>query len=226
MDVSLTAVVYLLIIARHLVNSTHPECSIVLHLQEKENECKLKMKTIDEASLQSNSNKTAGCVMEWDGVSCWSAASEGEIVSVRYPLPLLKPETPPVVITRNCTGRGWSKPSLPYYKACYFEAYEQEEDVGKEKNYFDTLKLIYSIGYGVSLAALLIAVLVFCCFRKLLCTRSYIHLNLFVTFMLRSLAVFIKDAVLFADKSTDHCTVSTVRRSQLTQHEAEMSQQL
>ncbi|XP_044194428.1 growth hormone releasing hormone receptor 2 [Thunnus albacares] len=211
MDVSLTAVVYLLIIARHLVNSTHPECSIVLHLQKKENECKLKMKTIDEASLQSNSNKTAGCVMEWDGVSCWPAASEGEIVSVRCPLPLLKPETPPVVITRNCTGRGWSKPSLPYYKACYFEDYEQEEDVGKEKNYFDTLKLIYSVGYGVSLAALLIAVLVFCCFRKLLCTRSYIHLNLFVTFMLRSLAVFIKDAVLFADKSTDHCTVSTLQ---------------
>lgn len=46
--------------------------------------------------------------------------------------------------------------------------------------------------------------------RKLLCRRNYIHLNLFVTFMLRSLAVFVKDSVLFADKSTDHCTVSSV----------------
>uniref|UniRef100_A0A8C4DMH6 Growth hormone releasing hormone receptor 2 n=1 Tax=Dicentrarchus labrax TaxID=13489 RepID=A0A8C4DMH6_DICLA len=122
-----------------------------------------------------------GCVTEWDGVSCWPAASEGEIVSVLCPLPLLKPESPP----------GERRPHT--------------------RNYFDTLKLMYSVGYGVSLAALLVAALVFCCFRKLLCTRNYIHLNLFVTFMLRSLAVFIKDSVLFADKSMDHCTVSTLR---------------
>lgn len=107
-----------------------------------------------------------------------------------------------------------------------------------QKNHFDTLKLIYSIGYGASLTALLVAILLFCCFRlrnlkdrrgnqsfcffslspflkcsprKLLCTRNYIHLNLFVTFVLRSVAVFVKDSVLFADKSLDHCTTSTVR---------------
>uniref|UniRef100_A0A3P8RZB8 Growth hormone releasing hormone receptor 2 n=1 Tax=Amphiprion percula TaxID=161767 RepID=A0A3P8RZB8_AMPPE len=180
------------------VDSTHPECSIVLHLLNKENECKLKMQT--------------AAAMQWDGVSCWPTASEGETVSVHCPLLLLlKPRTPPgePLISRNCTAAGWSKPSLPYYKACYHEAYEQDEDMGKEKNYFDTLRLIYSVGYGVSLAALLIAVLVFCCFRKLLCTRNYIHLNLFVSFILRSLAVLIKDAVLFADKSMDHCTAST-----------------
>uniref|UniRef100_A0A3Q1EEN9 Growth hormone releasing hormone receptor 2 n=1 Tax=Acanthochromis polyacanthus TaxID=80966 RepID=A0A3Q1EEN9_9TELE len=101
------------------------------------------------------------------------------------------------LISRNCTAAGWSKPSLPYNK----------------KNYFDSLRLIYSVGYGVSLAALLVAILVFCCFRKLFCTRNYIHLNLFVSFILRSLAALIKDAVLFADKSMDHCTASTVSSS-------------
>ncbi|XP_038594146.1 growth hormone releasing hormone receptor 2 [Micropterus salmoides] len=209
----LTAAVSVLIITSHMVGSTHPDCLIVLHLQNKEKECELKIKTTAAASLQSNSNVTAGCVMEWDGVSCWPAASEGEVVSVHCPLLLLKPETPPVLITRSCTVRGWSQPSLPYYKACYYEAYEEDEDKEEElqKSYFDTLKLIYSVGYGVSLAALLIALLVFCCFRKLLCTRNYIHLNLFVTFILRSLAVFIKDSVLFAGKSTDHCTVSTLQ---------------
>ncbi|GAA6214646.1 growth hormone releasing hormone receptor 2 [Lates japonicus] len=211
MEFSVIAAVCLLIITRYMVNSTHPECAIILHLQKKENECKVKMETSAAASLLSSNNKTAGCVMEWDGVSCWPAASEGDIISVHCPLPLLKPETPPALITRNCTVQGWSKPNLPYYKACYSEAYEQDEDMRREKNYFDTLKLMYSVGYGVSLAALLIAVVVFCCFRKLLCTRNYIHLNLFVTFMLRSLAVFIKDAVLFVDKSMDHCTVSTLQ---------------
>uniref|UniRef100_A0A3Q3MT81 Growth hormone releasing hormone receptor 2 n=1 Tax=Labrus bergylta TaxID=56723 RepID=A0A3Q3MT81_9LABR len=155
-------------------------------------ECNLEMET---------TNKTAGtsCVVEWDGVSCWPAASEGEIVSVLCPLLLLK----------SCTEQGWSEPSVPYYKACYYDAPEEDEDMRNE-NYFDLLKLIYSVGYGLSLAALLVAVLLFCSFRKLLCTRNYIHLNLFLTFILRSVAVFVKDFVLFADKSTNHCTVSTV----------------
>ncbi|KAK5851250.1 hypothetical protein PBY51_002056 [Eleginops maclovinus] len=210
MNFSLSAAVCLLIITRYMVKSTHPECLIVLYLQNKENECKLQMNT--DASLQP-SNTSAGCVTEWDGVSCWPSASEGQIASVHCPLPLRKPETPPVLITRQCTERGWSGASVPYYTACYYEGAEEEEDedMGKEKHYFDTLRLIYSVGYGASLAALLIAVLLFCCFRRLLCTRNYIHLHLFVSFMLRSLAVFIKDVVLFADKSTDHCTVSTLR---------------
>ncbi|KAF3853966.1 hypothetical protein F7725_014654 [Dissostichus mawsoni] len=142
------------------------------------------------------------------------------MISVHCPLPLLKPDTPPVLITRQCTDRGWSEPSVPYYTACYYEGEEEEEDgdMGKEVQWRG---LIYSVGYGASLAALFIAVLLYCCFRllyfhiinnleRLLCKRNYIHLHLFASFMLRSLAVFVKDVVLFADKSTDHCTVSTL----------------
>ncbi|XP_054454868.1 growth hormone releasing hormone receptor 2 [Anoplopoma fimbria] len=211
MNFGVTAAIYFLIITRHtVVRSTHAECSIVLHLQEKENECKLKIKS-DAAALIQSSNSTAGCVTEWDGISCWPASSEGDIVSVHCPLLLMKPQNPPVFIRRRCSVRGWSDLSVSYYEACFYEASEDDEDVREEKNYFDTLKLIYSVGHAASLVALLVAVLLFCCFRKLLCTRNYIHLNLFVTFMLKSLSVFIKDDVLFADKSTDHCTVSTLR---------------
>ncbi|XP_058477611.1 growth hormone releasing hormone receptor 2 [Solea solea] len=207
-----TAALFILILTRYMVCSTHPECSIVRHLQKKEHECEVKMTTAAVASLSPSSrNQTAGCLMEWDGVSCWPPASAGEMVSVHCPLPLMKSQNPPVLIMRKCTVRGWSKPSLSYYKACYHDVAEGDEDISKEKNYFDTVKLLYSVGYGVSLAALAVAVLIFCCLRKLLCTRNCIHLNLFVSFMLRSLAVFIKDAVLFADKSTDHCTVSTLQ---------------
>ncbi|XP_016889773.1 growth hormone releasing hormone receptor 2 isoform X2 [Cynoglossus semilaevis] len=161
-------------------------------------------------------NKTTGCVMDWDGVTCWPAASAGETISVQCPqLPLLTQnptgEQYKVLISRVCTVDGWSEPSLPYYKACYHDDDDPDEEMRKQKNYFDTVRLLYSVGYGLSLATLLVALLIFCTFRKLHCTRNHIHLNLFVTFMLRSLAVFIKDAVLFADHSLDHCTMSTAQ---------------
>lgn len=46
--------------------------------------------------------------------------------------------------------------------------------------------------------------------RKLHCTRNFIHMNLFVSFILRAISVFIKDGVLYAQEDSDHCFVHTV----------------
>ncbi|KAG8534885.1 hypothetical protein GDO81_030029, partial [Engystomops pustulosus] len=46
--------------------------------------------------------------------------------------------------------------------------------------------------------------------RKLHCTRNFIHMNLFVSFILRAISVFIKDEVLYAEQDSNHCHVSTV----------------
>ncbi|CAO2587684.1 Vasoactive intestinal polypeptide receptor 2 [Lemmus lemmus] len=46
---------------------------------------------------------------------------------------------------------------------------------------------------------------VFSLFRKLHCTRNYIHLNLFLSFMLRAISVLVKDSVLYSSGTFSHC---------------------
>ncbi|KAL6474939.1 hypothetical protein MHYP_G00159790 [Metynnis hypsauchen] len=174
MDLRRNAVLcWILLCALSGVRLTHPECSIVLHLHERQAECQVRMQ---ESSAQSPS----------------------------------KVNQSTVVIIRNCTSDGWSGQSVPYYTACLQVDASEEEDTRQKQEYFATVKLVYSVGYGVSLGSLCIAVFIFCIFRKLLCTRTCIHLNLFSSFILRGVAVFVKDGVLFTDQTIDHCTVSTV----------------
>ncbi|KAL2089442.1 hypothetical protein ACEWY4_014130 [Coilia grayii] len=83
-----------------------------------------------------------------------------------------------------------------------------DNDLSGTESYFATVKLIYSVGYGASLVSLSIAVVILLVFRGLHCARNYIHIQLFFTFILKSVGVFIKDATLFRD-DMDHCSLST-----------------
>ncbi|XP_038676661.1 glucagon-like peptide 1 receptor isoform X2 [Scyliorhinus canicula] len=58
-----------------------------------------------------------------------------------------------------------------------------------------TFRLVYTAGYSLSLVSLLGASLTLVSFRKLHCLRNYIHLNLFGSFILRAIAVLIKDGL-------------------------------
>ncbi|KAL2087905.1 hypothetical protein ACEWY4_016733 [Coilia grayii] len=56
-----------------------------------------------------------------------------------------------------------------------------------------------AVGYAVSFTSLLIAIFIIAYFRRLHCTRNYIHMHLFVSFMLRAGSIFIKDRVVHAN---------------------------
>ncbi|XP_059109530.1 gastric inhibitory polypeptide receptor isoform X2 [Peromyscus eremicus] len=60
----------------------------------------------------------------------------------------------------------------------------------------ERLQVVYTVGYSLSLAALLLALLILSLFRRLHCTRNYIHMNLFTSFMLRAVAILTRDRLL------------------------------
>ncbi|MBN3312568.1 VIPR protein, partial [Atractosteus spatula] len=76
--------------------------------------------------------------------------------------------------------------------------------------FFGSVKIGYTIGYSVSLISLSAATIILCVFRKLHCTRNYIHMHLFMSFILKTISVFIKDVILFEAGESDHCAVGSV----------------
>ncbi|NXL45211.1 SCTR protein, partial [Podilymbus podiceps] len=110
-------------------------------------------------------------------------------------------------VYRNCTSEGWSDPYPRPDIACGYNVNDTTNEA--RRSYFMTLKTMYTIGYCSSLVTLMIALAVLASFRRLHCTRNYIHMHLFTSFILRASSNFIKDAVLFSSEDTNYCGAYT-----------------
>ncbi|KAF1415162.1 Growth hormone-releasing hormone receptor, partial [Spheniscus humboldti] len=182
-----------------VAGNVHPECDFMTELKKKEVEC------LEDSEEHGNATPP-GCKRTWDKLLCWPEADAGETLALLCPNILFHfMKEPAGIVKRNCTKKGWSDPFPPYHIACPVE----DEIPLEEQSYFSTIKIIYTVGYGVSITSLIIAVTVLIAFRWLLCPRNYIHVQLFFTFILKAIAIFIKDAVLFQEEDIDHCSFST-----------------
>ncbi|NXK87877.1 SCTR protein, partial [Formicarius rufipectus] len=110
-------------------------------------------------------------------------------------------------VYRNCTSEGWSDPYPRPDIACGYNVNDTTNEA--RRSYFMTLKTMYTIGYCTSLVTLTIALAVLASFRRLRCTRNYIHMHLFTSFILRASSNFIKDAVLFSSEDINYCGAYT-----------------
>ncbi|XP_027147576.1 pituitary adenylate cyclase-activating polypeptide type I receptor isoform X3 [Larimichthys crocea] len=149
------------------------------------------------------------CPWMWDNLTCWQAASVGEVVVVNCPElfhDFMDPEDEMVKVSRNCTEDGWSEPYPHYVDVCF----SYDNTTTPIDMYYRSVKALYTVGYSTSLVSLTTAMVILCRFRKLHCTRNFIHMNLFVSFILRAISVFIKDGVLYPQEDSDHCFVHTV----------------
>uniref|UniRef100_A0A669CLR1 ADCYAP receptor type I n=1 Tax=Oreochromis niloticus TaxID=8128 RepID=A0A669CLR1_ORENI len=166
-------------------------------------------KCMEMMTLEYN-NPEFDCPWFWDNLTCWQPARLGEVVEVNCPelfSQFMSEEDYELgKVSRNCTPFGWSEPFPHYLDACLYE----EGNSTHPDMYYVSVKALYTVGYSTSLVSLTTAMVILCRFRKLHCTRNFIHMNLFVSFILRAISVFIKDGVLYAKEDSEHCFIHTL----------------
>ncbi|XP_022431928.1 vasoactive intestinal polypeptide receptor 2 isoform X3 [Delphinapterus leucas] len=175
------------------VNSIHPECRFHLEIQEEETRC--------AEILRAQTETFKACSGVWDNITCWLPADVGETVTVPCPKLFSNFYSKPGNISKNCTRDGWSETFPDFMDACGYNDPEAESKI----TFYILVKAIYTLGYSVSLISLTTGSIILCLFRKLHCTRNYIHLNLFLSFILRAISVLVKDDVLYSSSGTLHC---------------------
>uniref|UniRef100_A0A8C2KQ08 Adenylate cyclase activating polypeptide 1a (pituitary) receptor type I n=1 Tax=Cyprinus carpio TaxID=7962 RepID=A0A8C2KQ08_CYPCA len=148
------------------------------------------------------------CRWMWDNLTCWEPAKIGQVVWMPCPelFEVMSEENDEFgKVSRNCTEDGWSEMFPHYVDVCPFNENGTSPDL-----YYVSVKALYTVGYSTSLVSLTTAMVILCRFRKLHCTRNFIHMNLFVSFILRAISVFIKDGILYAEEDSNHCFIHTV----------------
>ncbi|XP_066861709.1 vasoactive intestinal polypeptide receptor 1 isoform X5 [Kogia breviceps] len=178
-------------------------CDYMQMIEGQHNQC------LKEAQLE---NETTGCSKMWDNLTCWPATPRGQVVVLACPL-IFKLFSPIQGrnVSRSCTDEGWMplEPG-PYPVACGLDDNASRLDEQQQTMFYSSVKTGYTVGYSLSLATLLVATAILSLFRKLHCTRNYIHMHLFISFILRATAVFIKDLALFDSGESDHCSKGSV----------------
>uniref|UniRef100_A0A8C3MUC3 Uncharacterized protein n=1 Tax=Geospiza parvula TaxID=87175 RepID=A0A8C3MUC3_GEOPR len=138
------------------------------------------------------------CPPEWDGIICWPRGSPSQEVSVPCP-DYIYDFNHKGHAYRYCSAYGTWAMALSINKtwANYTEC-ALWNSVLLFQEVFDRLHLMYTVGYSISLASLIVAVCILSYFKRLHCTRNYIHVHLFTSFICRALSIFLKDMVLYS----------------------------
>uniref|UniRef100_A0A3Q2XSW7 Secretin receptor-like n=1 Tax=Hippocampus comes TaxID=109280 RepID=A0A3Q2XSW7_HIPCM len=154
--------------------------------------------------LQRFRSGDVNCHGMWDDLNCWPPASLGETVS--QPCPQVFNAEGKVY--RNCTSSGWTDLLIPHEDACGYIFNETLLFLSESPDshlYFSYVKMMYTTGYALSLISLILAITILCLFRKLHCTRNHIHIQLFISFILKAVFIFLRDSLLFKNEELYHC---------------------
>ncbi|XP_053332502.1 glucagon receptor isoform X2 [Clarias gariepinus] len=132
------------------------------------------------------------CNRTFDQYTCWPDGSPGSIINVSCPwyLPWY----------RNVKhGRVYRVCGTDGHWASSKNTTECDENDERREEYWQIIskfRIMYTVGYSLSLAALVLALGILAAFRKLHCMRNNIHMNLFGSFILRAVSILVKDALM------------------------------
>lgn len=137
------------------------------------------------------------CNVTWDGALCWNATGAG--VEARQVCPAYIKTMNKGYAVRECGKDGLWKPNYEQNATNgwtnYTDCFKPDPVLAGITDDLSRIQLMSDIGYGVSLAALFIAVFIMLCSRRLHCKSNSLHINLFIAFILRAIISFIKSSL-------------------------------
>ncbi|CAM9158800.1 unnamed protein product, partial [Lampetra planeri] len=164
------------VIAGKKADSRHPTCNFLLEVEKDHTECLRRLKEDEESS----GPREPGCKGKWDNITCWQWTEVGQTVTIPCPRVLKTVFGRNGNISRNCTSAGWSEVFPNLTSVC-------GSDTSQDKLiFYVVVQTLYTLGHSLSLIALTTGSAILCLVRKLHCTRNYIHLNLFISFIPKS----------------------------------------
>ncbi|CAJ1075212.1 glucagon receptor [Xyrichtys novacula] len=151
----------------------------------------LYMEECDRNNSRDPPNTGLVCNRTFDKYACWPDGLPNTTVSVSCPwyLPWYH-KVKHGMVYQECDANGqWLM--MKNTSEC--------DSSDPSQQYYGHIRIMYTVGYSLSLVALVLALGILIFFRKLHCMRNNIHMNLFASFILRALSILIKDALLEAN---------------------------
>uniref|UniRef100_A0A670Z6W6 Secretin receptor n=1 Tax=Pseudonaja textilis TaxID=8673 RepID=A0A670Z6W6_PSETE len=148
-----------------------------------------------------------GCLGMWDNLTCWLSSPVGQTVSAPCPRAFQIVTGQTGFMYRNCTREGWSEKYPKPYIACGLNQIIPSSinnindlsslnlHVADDNTYFESCMMPFVFPLLN---------------RRLRCTRNYIHIQLFASFILRVTANFIKDPILYCPLQEISCLCKTI----------------
>ncbi|KAB1265671.1 Glucagon receptor [Camelus dromedarius] len=156
------------------------------------------------------------CNRTFDKYSCWPDTPPNTTANISCPwyLPWHRKVQHRFVFKRCGPDGQWVRGprGQPWRNASQCQVDDEELAVQKEAaQMYSSFQVMYTVGYSLSLGALLLALAILLGLSKLHCTRNYIHVNLFTSFVLKASSVLAIDALLktrYSQRIGDDLSVS------------------